>query len=56
MDDSSILSDSDTIVVHSGESGLSSSQNVQLSECQSQTISKSIKMATNATILDGTFF
>jgi len=56
MDDSSISSDSDTIVVHSGESGSSSSQSVQLLDSQSQTISKSIKIATNATILDGTFF
>jgi len=56
MDDSSISSDSDTIAVHhGGESGSSSSQNVRLLECQSQTISKSIIMATNATILDGTF-
>jgi len=63
LDDFSITSDSDTIIVYNDESGSSSSQKVQLLEDQRQTISqneqqssKSIKMATNATIIDGTFF
>ena len=62
MDNLSITSGSDTIIVYNDESGSSSSQSVQLLEDQRQTISqneqqssKLIKMATNATILDGTF-
>jgi len=40
MDDFSITSDSDTIIVYNDESGSSSSQKVQLLEDQTQTISQ----------------
>jgi len=63
MDDLSITSGSDTIILYDDESRSSSSQSVRLLEGQSQTISqveqqssKSIKIASNATILDGTLF
>ncbi|KAL4097223.1 hypothetical protein QTP88_022031 [Uroleucon formosanum] len=56
-----ITSGSGTIIVYNDESGSSSFQSVQLLEDQRQTkneqqSSKSIKMASTATILDGTFF
>ncbi|VVC30728.1 Hypothetical protein CINCED_3A017265 [Cinara cedri] len=61
MDDLSIMSGSDSNILYNDKTGSSSSQSLQLLEDQSQTISqeqqssKSIKMASNATILDGTF-
>jgi len=59
MNDLSITSGSDTVEGYNDESGLSSSQTVQLLEYQSKTISqdeqRSLKSIKTATILEGTF-